>query len=51
MILKVTNLRTTDKDILSSSAGGSFFLDLDFEDLGGMEDDLGDVRDVSSWTV
>jgi hypothetical protein len=49
VILEITDLGTTDKDVFTGSGVDVFFFDLDFEDFGGMEDELGDVRDVSGW--
>jgi hypothetical protein len=49
VILEITDLGTTDKDVLSGSGVDVFFSDLNFEDFGRVEDELGDVGDVSGW--
>jgi hypothetical protein len=45
--LKVRDLWTGEKDVLSSPNGGFLFLDLEFYDVGRMLDHLGYVGDVS----
>lgn len=61
MILKVADLGTwmisphtmrsltVDEDILPGATCRMLLLDLHFHDLGGMLNDLGDVRDVTCW--
>lgn len=49
MVLEVTDLRAADEDVLSCSRGDVFLLDLNFEDFGRMEDNFGNVGNVSGW--
>jgi hypothetical protein len=45
--LEVGDFRAADEDVLTCTCGGLFLLDLDFDDLGWMLNDLGDVRPVA----
>jgi len=47
MPLEIRDLRTRKEDILTGSAGGFFFLDLQFHDVRRMLDHFGDVSDVT----
>lgn len=51
MILQVTYLGATDENILTRFWIDVFFLDLDFQNFRGMEDEFGNVGDVSGYTL